>query len=133
MSRILFLTGAWLSAALGTIGAFVPLLPTVPLYLLAALCFTKGSKRLHDWFVATKMYQKHLKGYAEGKGLTRGTKVRIMLIVSAQLALGYAFMGHAPIGRVALVCVWCGLMALFMFGIKTRPAQDADTENTQKK
>ena len=120
MSRILFLTVAWLSAVLGTIGAFVPLLPTVPLYLLAALCFAKESKRLHDWFISTQMYQKHLKSYAEGKGLTRRTKLRIMLIVSAQMALGYAFMGHAPIGRAALVCVWCGLMGLFIFGIKTR-------------
>ena len=120
MGRILFLSAAWLSAALETIGAFVPLLPTVPLYLLAALCFAKGSRRLHDWFVSTEMYRKHLKSYAEGKGLTRRTKLRIMLIVSAQLALGYAFMGHAPIGRVALVCVWCGLMGLFIFGIKTR-------------
>ena len=120
MSRILFLSIGGISAVLGTIGAFVPLLPTVPLYLLAALCFAKGSRRLHDWFVSTEMYQKHLKSYAEGKGLTRRTKLRIMLIVSAQLALGYAFMGHAPIGRVALVCVWCGLMGLFIFGIKTR-------------
>ena len=120
MSRILFLSIGGISAVLGAIGAFVPLLPTVPLYLLAALCFANGSRRLHDWFVSTEMYQKHLKSYAEGKGLTRRTKLRIMLIVSAQLALGYAFMGHAPIGRVALVCVWCGLMGLFIFGIKTR-------------
>lgn len=120
MSRILFLSIGGISAVLGTIGAFVPLLPTVPLYLLAALCFAKGSRRLHDRFVSTEMYQKHLKSYAKGKGLTRRTKLRIMLIVSAQLALGYAFMGHAPIGRVALVCVWCGLMGLFIFGIKTR-------------
>lgn len=75
--------------------------------------------------------KKHLKSYAEGKGLTRMTKLRIMLIVSAQLGLGYAFMGHAPIGRAALVCVWCGLMGLFIFGIKTRPAQDADKENSR--
>ena len=41
MLRILCLIVAWLSAALGTAGIFLPLLPTVPLYLLAALCFAK--------------------------------------------------------------------------------------------
>lgn len=41
-----------LSFSLGAIGAFVPLLPTVPLMLLAAFCFSKSSTRLHNWLLS---------------------------------------------------------------------------------
>ena len=122
MNRIVCLSVGWLCAAAGTIGAFVPLLPTVPLYLLAALCFAEGSKLVHAWFVSTKLYQDNLKSYAEGSGMTMKTKVRIMLTITVQMAIGYAFMGHVPFGRVFMTCVWAGLMIYFAFVVKTRTA-----------
>lgn len=120
MKRTMLMLVGCLSAVLGTIGAFIPLLPTVPLYLLAALCFARSSRRLHARFVATKLYQEHLKDYAQGQGLYLKVKLRIMLVVTLQLALGYALMRHTPVGRRLLVAVWAGLMLLFLFGIKTR-------------
>ena len=119
MARITYLVIGWISVILGTIGTCLPLLPTVPLYLLAALCFAKASARLHAWFVSTKLYKDNLKSYAEGNGITRKVKARIMLTITAQMAIGYAFMGHVPVGRIVLVCVWAGLMIYFSFVVKT--------------
>lgn len=45
----LFIALGWLALGIGTIGIFVPLLPTTPLVLLAAFFFSKGSTRLHQW------------------------------------------------------------------------------------
>lgn len=47
-------------------------------------------------------------------------KLRIMLVVTLQLALGYALMEHTSIGRRILIAVWAGLMLFFLFGLKTR-------------
>ena len=124
MLRILCLIVAWLSAALGTAGIFLPLLPTVPLYLLAALCFAKGSRRLHDWFVATRLYREHIDGYVKAGGLTWKIKMRIMVIVSAQLFFAIFFMQHVLIASAALTILWLALMLFFAFGIKTIEEKD---------
>jgi len=126
MIRILCLIVAWLSAALGTLGIFVPLLPTVPLYLLAALCFARGSRRLHDWFVSTKLYREHIDGYVKAGGLTWRIKIRIMVIVSAQLFFAIYFMQHVLVASAALTILWLGLMLFFAFGIRTIGEKDAD-------
>ena len=81
---------------------------------------SKGSRRVHAWFVSTKLYQDNLKSYAEGEGMNRKTKARIMRTLTVQMAIGYVFMGHVPFGRVFMVCVWAGLMVYFSFGVKTQ-------------
>lgn len=47
---------AWLIAgalclALGTVGVVVPLLPTVDFYVMAAWCFSRGSRRWESWLL----------------------------------------------------------------------------------
>lgn len=39
--RLFLILLGWLCLGLGTFGMFLPVLPTVPLYLLATLCFAK--------------------------------------------------------------------------------------------
>ena len=41
---------------LAFIGIFLPLLPTTPLVILAAFCFSKGSARLHRWLLAQPVF-----------------------------------------------------------------------------
>lgn len=49
--KVGWLTLGFLSLALGTAGIVLPLLPTVPFYMLTVFCFAKGSNRLHEWLL----------------------------------------------------------------------------------
>lgn len=108
---------------LGTLGAVLPLLPVVPFLLLAAICFARSSRRLHSWFLGTRLYKKNLETYVAGKGMTRQTKIRIMVTVTLLMAAGFAMMHQVAVGRIVLIGVWVFHVLYFLFGVKTIPAQ----------
>jgi len=51
---------------IGVIGIFLPLLPTTPFFLLAAICFARSSERFHKWLLNHRLFGKYVKGY-QGK------------------------------------------------------------------
>lgn len=54
--RLIWLLCGLLSLGIGIVGIFLPLIPTVPLVLLAAFCFARSSQRLHEWLVTHKHF-----------------------------------------------------------------------------
>lgn len=119
IKKILYIMVGCLSLGLGAVGAVLPLLPSFPFLLLAAFCFAKSSKKLHDWFTGTKLYKDNLENYVNGKGMTRKTKVRIMVTVTILMSIGFVMMHAVPVGRIVLTCVWIFHVLYFVFGVKT--------------
>ena len=105
--------------AIGAVGAVVPLLPSFPFLMLAAVCFAKSSKRLDDWFINTKLYKNNLETYVKGQGMTWKTKIRIMITVTLLMSVGFIMMDAVPVGRIVLACVWLFHIIYFCVGVKT--------------
>ena len=105
---------------MGAVGAVLPLLPAFPFLLLAAYSFARSSERLHTWFTGTRLYKDNLESFVKGQGMTRKTKVRIMVTVTLLMSVGFVMMNEIVVGQIVLSIVWGFHILYFIFGIKTR-------------
>lgn len=119
IKKILLIAAGCLGVALGAVGAVLPLLPAFPFLLLAAVCFAKSSERLNSWFINTKLYKNNLESYVKGQGMTRKTKIKIMITVTILMTIGFIMMKSITVGRIILCCVWLFHIFYFSFGVKT--------------
>lgn len=119
--KILWIALGFISLALGTVGIVLPILPTVPFYMLTAFCFTKSSRRLHNWFVGTSLYKRYLESFVQSKSMTLKSKLTVMGTVTLVMALGFVMMSKVPVGRICLAVVWVFHVLYFVFRVKTVP------------
>ena len=122
LKKALYLALGFLGLGLGAAGAVLPLLPAFPFLLLAAFGFGRSSERLDAWFKNTRLSRENLADYVAGKGMTRKTKVRVMVTVTLLMAVGFAMMHAVVIGRIVLGVVWVFHILYFTFGVRTLPA-----------
>lgn len=79
--RLLLLGSGLLAVGLGSVGIFVPLLPTVPFLLLAAACFARSSERFHNWLLEHPHLGPVLHGYLNGQGMSLRAKVSVLILL----------------------------------------------------
>lgn len=89
LTRVLLIVAGTICVVLGTIGIVVPLLPTVPFYLLAGVCFARSSRSFHYWIFHNRWFGKFLRDYVEGKGIPRSTKIISVTIL--WIVIAYSF------------------------------------------
>lgn len=128
LKKFLYVVLGCAGVGLGALGAVLPLLPAFPFLLLAAFCFARSSERLHNWFTGTKLYKNNLESYVKGKGMTRKTKVKIMVTVTVLMSVGFIIMHQIVVGRIVLACVWVFHILYFIFGVKTIKADNLAVE-----
>ena len=133
IKRLIFLILGCICLALGTIGVFLSILPTVPFYLATVFCFSQSSRKLHDWFLGTQLYKKHLQSFVEKKGMLLKTKISIISTVTLLMGLGFFFMARKGIWIpcVILAVVWAAHLVYFIFGIKTITPAEAQSNITE--
>lgn len=126
LKKMLYLILGCICLALGCIGVVLPILPTVPFFLVTVFCFAKSSQKLHDWFVGTKLYKKNLESFVQKRGMTVKTKASIIGSVTLLMAVGFLMMSAVPVGRIILAVVWVCHLIYFVFGVKTIAPENAE-------
>lgn len=129
MVKIIYIALGFLFFGLGAVGAFLPVLPTVPFLLLASLFFAKGSDRFHTWFLSTGLYKKQLKNFTENREMTKKTKIIILAVASSMLAFAFYFTEHIHV-RILIVILVIIKYYYFIFRIKTKKIPD-NSENPE--
>ena len=118
--RYIFLTIGAISFCLGTAGIVLPVLPTVPFYMLTLFCLARGSERFHRMFLESSLYQKTVGAYERDKALTLRTKLSILLSVTIIMAIGAYFSQDMPIALIVMGLVWIGHVIAVAFIVKTK-------------
>lgn len=99
--RVLFLALGGMFVLLGFVGAFLPVLPTVPFLILAAGCFARSSERLENWLLSHRHFGPLLSDWRERGAIPRRAK----LFALAGSGTGFVLFvwGRAPGWPLALV------------------------------
>lgn len=127
IKRIIFAVLGMISLGLGTVGVFLPILPTTPFYLLTLFFFANSSERLHQWFLGTKLYKKHLDSFVKKKGMLLSTKISIITTVTLLMGLGFFMMARKAIWIpcIIIAVVWLVHILYFVFRVKTITKEEA--------
>ena len=83
--KILLAVLGCISLGLGILGAFLPVLPTTPLLLLAAALFLKSDERLYAWLMNHPRLGTYISNFLEHKAIPM--RVKIASIAALWIAL----------------------------------------------
>jgi uncharacterized membrane protein YbaN (DUF454 family) len=113
LRRIAWFTLGWLSVGLGTVGIFVPGLPTTGFFVLAAGCFARSSPRFEQWVLDLPKVGPLVRDYRAGLGMPRRAKVIAIAMMLTACGLSSLAIGSLP---VAAVVVGAGLIGTWYVG-----------------
>ena len=92
MIRLGYLLAGLLSLSLGLVGAFLPLLPTVPFVLLAAFCFARSDPRLEQWLVGHERFGPHIVAWRSRGAINRAGKRAALTAFALSAVAGLAML-----------------------------------------
>ena len=113
---LLLLAGA-LSTVLGTIGAFLPVLPTTPFLILAAACFARSSQRFHGWLQRSPVFGPYLVQWQRDHSVPRRAKRKAYGVVVLTFTISILWVESTWM-RWLLFAVGASLM-LFLARLRT--------------
>ncbi|WP_237220329.1 YbaN family protein [Spiribacter curvatus] len=112
---------AWLALALffiglGSVGAILPLLPTTPFLLLAAMCASRSSPALHAWLYSHPRFGPLLRDWRDHRAIRPRAKVTALVLVA--LSWGWMWISVEPLyARLSASAVMAGVVTF----LATRP------------
>jgi uncharacterized membrane protein YbaN (DUF454 family) len=115
--RVLWALAGVAALVTGIVGIFLPLLPTTPLVLLAAFCFSRGSTRCERWLLEHPRFGPMIRDWRA----ERAVPLRAKQLAWVMMALGSAWAAWrlpASVGWIPAAC--CAAVAAWMWSLPTR-------------
>lgn len=108
-----------LSTGLGILGIFLPVLPTVPLLLLAAACFARSSEKFYRWLLDHPRLGPLVGNYLDGEGVPLRAKVSAITLIWLSVSISALFLVALPWVRILLLAIATGV-TLYLLWLPTR-------------
>jgi uncharacterized membrane protein YbaN (DUF454 family) len=110
MARVLYNIAGCISVGLGFLGLFLPLLPTTPFLLLAALCFSRGSERLHAWLIGHPQMGPIIRDWNEHRTIRPRVKLAAAITLVVLMAPALLFGNFPPALKAVSAFVGLGVI-----------------------
>lgn len=116
--RLLYMFFGWTMFILGFIGAFLPVLPTTPLMILALWGFSNGSESIHNWLYTHPRFGPSLQQWDQHRVIPFKAKMTaiIMMSISASYLI---FFSQAP---NIVIIISLGLMLFGILYVLSKPS-----------
>ena len=123
--RWLLIAIGWGSVLLAVIGIFLPVLPTVPLLLLAAACFARSSERFYHWLVTHPRLGPLISDYLNGQGIP--LRAKFYAIGLLWLSLSLSVLLWVPLLWVDLLLILIGTgVTIYLLRLPLAVADEQD-------
>ena len=118
LKRRFFIIVGTISIGIGIIGIIVPVLPTTPFLLLAAICYMRGSQRLYNALLCNRFIGSYVRNYLEGRGMSLKMKIWTLSLLWAAIICTAVLATDSLIIRIILAVVLIGV-TIHIFLIRT--------------
>ena len=105
MKRIVYISLGLLAVGLGTLGVFLPGLPTTPFLLLASWLFYRSSPSLQQWLLASWL-GRYIRSYHRRGGMTPTQKAGAVGVMTVMVLLSaFVFIDGGSVARPIVLAV----------------------------
>jgi len=116
--RRFFIIVGTITIGIGVVGIIVPVLPTTPFLLLAAICYMRGSQRLYNALLCNRFIGSYVRDYLEGRGMSLKMKVWTLSLLWVAILCTAVLATDSLIIRIILAVVLVGV-TIHVFLIRT--------------
>ena len=118
VKKILLIIVGWFFVLLGIIGIFTPVMPSIPFFIIASVCFSKSSAKFHHLLLDNKWIGPHIKKYHENHGITIKAKMACLAVQWIGLGCTALLFIRQPLGRLLLLLIGIGV-SVYILSLKT--------------
>ncbi|WP_025728733.1 YbaN family protein [Atopobacter phocae] len=123
VKKIIYITLGCITFGLGTLGIFLPLLPTTVFYLLTAFFWVRSSDKLHAKFVQSEFYRDYVERPFIKKEMTRKQLLKTLGMMFVVFFVSGMIVNN-KIMRISLVVIYIFHVVFFYFYFKKEKTVD---------
>jgi hypothetical protein len=121
--RVLLMSIGGITALLGFIGIFVPLLPTTPFLLLSSWCFVRSSEKMNQKLMHNRFLGPYISNYKSGHGITLRNKIYSLLFLYITLSISFIYGPDYWWLKIGLILIGVGV-SVHILRFKTLPKEE---------
>lgn len=109
LQRTILLVAGSIFLVVGMVGVAVPVLPTTPFLILAAICYGRSSIRCYRWLTTNRVFGRHLDDYLHGRGVSWKVKASTLVFLWVVITCSAVFFVDALWLRILLFVIAAGV------------------------